>query len=378
MASVHQRPRSPYWHASYLGPDGRWILRSTKQQDRQSALAVAMEYERASKLARRGELVEAQAREVLKDIMKRADMGETLRGVSIKSHFDTWLASKKDRKSKGTGERYGVAVEDFLKTLGKRASKPLTSLTAADVERFLSYRIGKQLASATVILDVKIIRTALNAARRQGLISTNPAEAVELPEAVGMERGTFTPTEVKMLVDTADGEWKLLIMLAYFTGARLSDCCRMQWEDVDLTEETLTYTQAKTGAKVTAPLHPDLLARLNKLAGTDKPEVFILPHMANLRPGGRHGLSESFKGIMRKAGLDLQTVQGGGKRMISRRTFHALRHSFTSALANQNVSAELRMKLTGHKTAGEHQKYTHHEMDNLRAAVKKIPSLGSK
>ena len=47
-------------------------------QDRQAALAVAMEFERASKLARRGELVEAQAREVLKDIMKRADMGETI------------------------------------------------------------------------------------------------------------------------------------------------------------------------------------------------------------------------------------------------------------------------------------------------------------
>jgi hypothetical protein len=31
-------------------------------------------------------------------------------------------------------------------------------------------------------LDGKVIRTALNAARRQGLIPTNPAEAVELPE----------------------------------------------------------------------------------------------------------------------------------------------------------------------------------------------------
>ena len=146
MASIHQRPRSPYWHASYLGPDGRWILRSTKQQDRQSALAVAMEFERASKLARRGELVEAQAREVLKDIMKRADMGETLQTVSIKSHFDTWLASKKDRKAEGTGERYGVAVEEFLKTLGNRANKPLTSLTAADVQRFLDHRTAKGLA----------------------------------------------------------------------------------------------------------------------------------------------------------------------------------------------------------------------------------------
>jgi integrase len=378
MASIHRRPDSQYWHAAYFGPDGRRILRSTKQQDRQSALAVAMEYERASKLARRGELVEAQAREVLKDIMKRADMGETLQTVSIKSHFDTWLESKCARKSKGTGERYGVAVEDFLKTLGKRANKNLTSLTAADVQRFLDHRTAKGLAPKTVNVDVKIIRGALNAARRQGLIPTNPAEAVELPEAVGMERGTFTPAEVKMLVDKAEGEWKLLIMLAYFTGARLSDCCRMQWEGVDLTEETLTYTQAKTGAKVTTPLHPDLLTRLNKLAGTDKPEVFILPHMANLRPGGRHGLSETFKKIMRKAGVDSQTVKGAGNQMFSRRSFHALRHSFTSALANQNVSSELRMKLTGHKTEGEHRKYTHHEIDNLRAAVKKIPSLGLK
>jgi integrase len=378
MASVHQRPKSPYWHASYLGPDGRWILRSTKQENRQSALAVAMEFERAAKLARRGDLTEAQAREVLKDIMKRADIGETLQSVSIKSHYEGWLESKRQRKSKATGERYGVAVGAFLKTLGNRASKPLASLTAADVERFVDSRMKENLSPATVILDVKIISGALNAARRQGLIPTNPAEAVELPEAEGVERGTFTPAEVKLLVDTAEGEWKLLILLAYFTGARLSDCCRMQWEGVDLAGETLTYTQAKTGAKVIVPLHPDLMARLNKLAGTDKPEIFILPQLASQRTSGRRGLSEAFKKIMRKAGLDLQTVKGAGKRMISRRTFHALRHSFTSTLANQNVASELRMKLTGHKTEREHQKYTHHELNNLRAAVNKIPSLGSK
>ncbi len=378
MASVHQRPRSPYFHASYLGPDGRWILRSTKQTDRQHALAVAMEYERASKLAGRGELVEAQAREVLRDIMKRADIGETLQTVSILSHFTGWLASKQTRTADSTGERYSIAVGEFLKSLGNRAAKNLTSLTAADVERFLNYRTAKGLAPKTVNVDVKIIRGALNTARRQGLIPTNPAEAVELPEVDSMERGTFNPAEVKMLVDTAEGEWKTIIMLAYFTGARLSDCARMQWEGVDLAAGTLTYTQAKTGAKVTAPLHPDLLAALNKLAGTDKPEVFILPALAAQRGSGRRGLSETFKKIMRKAGVDAQTVKGKGNQMFSKRSFHALRHSFTSALANENVPSEVRMKLTGHSTEGEHKKYTHHEMETLRAAVKKIPSLGAK
>ena len=105
MASVHRRPESKYFHAAYFGPDGSRILRSTKQSDRQAALAVALEYERASKLARRGELVEAQAREVLKDIMKRADIGETLQSATIRAHFTDWLASKKAKKSESTGER---------------------------------------------------------------------------------------------------------------------------------------------------------------------------------------------------------------------------------------------------------------------------------
>jgi integrase len=373
MASVHRRPASAYWHAAFRGPDGRLILRSTKQADRNKALSVALEYERAAKLAKRGELVEAQARNVLKDIMARADIGETLQSVTIGDHFRSWLASKKNRKAEKTGERYGGTVDMFLESLGNRARKPLTALTARDVDRFLDRRMQEGVAPRTAVLDVKIVRTALNDARRKGLIPTNPAEAVELPDVVGTERGTFTPAEVQMLVDTAKGEWKTLTLLAYCTGARLSDCCRMTWEDVDLAGGSLT--QGNTGHKLTVPLHPDLLAHLEKLATVDKAETFLMPGMANLKSGGRHGLSEGFKRIMRNAGIDCQTVKGAGVRNISRRTFHALRHSFNSALANAGVSQELRMKLTGHKSRAINAGYTHHEFDTLRDAVGKLPAL---
>src|SRR5664279_5858785 len=112
--------------------------------------------------------------------MKRAGMGETLQTVSIKSHFDTWLASKRKGSAASTGERYGMAVSEFLKTLGNRASKNLTSLTAGDVQRYLDARMAKGLAPKTVNVDVKIIRGALNAARRQGLIATNPVSYTHL------------------------------------------------------------------------------------------------------------------------------------------------------------------------------------------------------
>ena len=359
-----------------MAPDGRWKLCSTKCTDRQKALSAAIEFERAAKLGRAGNLVEAQARKVVADIMARAGGEETLRAPSVNDYFNQWLVTKTARNSKGTTTRYAVAVTDFLASLGSRTGKPLTSLTSADVERFLTYRTDKGLAPQTVILDIKIIGAALNHARRQGIITTNPTEAVELPKGKSMERGTFTPAEVKMLVNAAEGEWKTLILLAYFTGARLSDCCTMAWGDVDLGAATLTYTQGKTDEKVTMPLHPDLLAALNKLAGTDKPDVFIMPHTANLKSGGRKGLSETFKRIMRDAGLDAGKVKKAGVRQLSRRTFHALRHSFNSAMANAGVSQEVRMKLTGHKTESVNRGYTHHELAPLRAAVDKIPSLG--
>ena len=121
MASIHKRPRSPYWHASFLGPDGRWMLRSTKLESRHAALAMASELERAARSARRGELVEAQARKALDDIMVRSGIGETLRNVSIKFFFETWLTGKGARKSKGTGKRYRATVPVFLESLGKTA-----------------------------------------------------------------------------------------------------------------------------------------------------------------------------------------------------------------------------------------------------------------
>lgn len=375
MASIHRRIGSIYYHALFTGPDGRRMYRSTKQTDRSKALATALEWQRAATLARRGELSEAQAREVVKAIMAHNDTGETLRSTTITEHFREWMAGKEARRAEGTAERYQLVVDRFLASLGKRADKPLTALTSQDVGRFLDQRLKQGVAPRTAVLDLKIVRTALNAARRQGLIPTNPAEAVDLPTVQGVERGSFTVAEVAMLADTAKGEWRTLIMLSAFMGARLGDCVTMAWGDVDLVGRALTYTQKKTGKKVTVPLHRDLLAHLETLAGTDSAQPFIMPGMSGLKSGGRHGLSEGFKRIMRKAGVDMQTVQGKGVRSISRRTFHSLRHTFISLLANAGVAEEVRMKFSGHSTKDVHRGYTHFELEKMRRDMDKLPGL---
>ena len=372
MASVHKRSRSRYFQAAFRDDQGRLIMRSTKVTDRAKAMAIALEWERLAKGI--DELVETQARKVISDLMERVG-SEAIRTPFTSDFLREWIRGKELHRSEGTAIRYRSVVEGFLKHLGRKATRPLSSVAPRDVQSFLERRLEGGCAPSTISVDGKTLSGAFNHAVKQGLIPSNPADAVELPARNSVKRGTFTPAEIGILLEAAEGEWVDLILIAYYTGARLSDCTQMKWADVDLAAGTLTYAvKKKGGAEQQVPLHEQLEARLVSLAGQDEPIEFIMPGMAQKGQGGRHGLSEGFKRIMRRAGLDLQIVQGGGKRKLARRTFHSLRHSFTSTLANAGVPEELRMKLTGHSSKDVHRGYTHLELDTLRKAIGTIPA----
>src|SRR5205814_8596179 len=119
--------------------------------------------------------------------------------------------------------------------------------------------------------------------------------------------------------------------------------------------------------------HPQLECELMKSAGIGNAPMF--PALAGRGTGGKHGLSGRFNSIMEKAGVEGKRTQASGGRKLSSLSFHSLRHSFNSALANAGVSQEIRQKLTGHASAEMNAIYTHHELEPLRAAIHVIPSL---
>lgn len=374
MASIHKSNKSRFWIAAWRDADGKQHQRSTKMTDHSKAMFFAMEMERAARMAGRGELVEAQARLILSELLKRVHPDETLRMPSVESYLKGWLDSKEAAKSKTTAARYRATVTDFLKHLGPRkCALGLTAITERDAQGYLDARLRSGCAPGTAIVDIKILRTAFARAVKQGLIPVNPADAVDLPTRKTVERGTFTAAEIKLLVDTAQGDLKTLVLLGYYTGQRLGDCLAVTWESVDFDKGTITIKQGKTDKAVVIPMHPELRAHLEKLAG-DQPGP-LMPQLSKVKISGRRGVSRNFLELLGKAGLDTGWTQGFGKRIVNRRSFHALRHSFTSALANAGVPPELRMKLTGHSSERVHAGYSHHELQTLRGAVEKLPWL---
>jgi integrase len=377
MASLHKDPRgkSPFWYCAFTLPDGRRTFRSTKRADRKQAWEVCLQWERSSGQARDGAFTEAQARKVLNSILESTGQAP-MQTETIHEYFNNWLNGKELANKPRTAERYRIVVEKFLASLGQKARRPLGALTVRDLENFRNQSMDAGKAPNTVGMEIKILRIVLNIARRQGRITTNPAEAVELPKVTSHTRDVFTPEQVRMLLAAANDEWKTAILAGFYLGARLSDVINLTWENVDLTGGVITYEQGKTGKPVTAPLHPDLKNHLFKLAG-DNPRAPLCPTLQKRSVGGRSGLSVTFANIMRDAGIGQHQVKGKGKqgRAFSKLSFHSLRHTFTSALANANVPAEVRQKLTGHADAAMHQKYTHLELQPLEAAIAKLPSV---
>ena len=91
------------------------------------------------------------------------------------------------------------------------------------------------------------------------------------------------------------------------------------------------------------------------------------------------GLSGQFAAIMARAGIDGKITRHTAEvRANNSLSFHSLRHSFNSAMANAGVSQEIRQQLTGHASAEMNKLYTHHELAPLRAAVEKLPAIGIK
>lgn len=386
MASIWKHPKSPYWTACYTNHLGKQVKRSTKQENRKLALKLAQEWEGVEKRARQNRLTTVQIQKVAFDLVEKLT-GESLNVPTVEAYLNDWLAAKKQRgSSDGTGRRYLNTVRFFLKSLGDMAQAPITSLAPRHIEQFLRDRLASGRATNTAVVDVKTLAAAFGRAERYGLILKNPVSAVELPKVESIERETFSHEEVHQLIKAAaefDSEWQTVIMLGYFTGARLGDCLTMKWSNLDIKHARLTYRQGKTKKMTAVPVHVELFHQLNeawifcelKLGRRPEADDFITPELASRCKGGKQGVSATFKRIMEKAGLDAMTGPGSGSNSFSRRSFHSLRYSFNSTLANAGVSQEIRVKFTGHSSLRLNDHYTKLAFAPLQQAIATLPNF---
>jgi integrase len=382
MAFVFKDPNSPYYTASWRDKDGRWCRKSTKQKLKPEAQKIAENWQTNTKAAVERLDDENWRRYLVEDFSKRL-LGPELTSPNCRKWFEQWMNGKSKGVSAHTIERYAFSINNFLKLLGSRAEKPLDCITAQDIIAFRD-KISKQgKRAATVNMDLKIIRAVLERAKEIGYISRNPSYAVDLlPKHTDtVERIPFAQEQVRALLATTIGtDWHGVILMGYYTALRLSDITNMQWSAIDMEKRIISLVPQKTrrlNKRIQIPIHEQLYAWLKNQPTPIKTDVHVFPTLINYCVGGRYGLSGRFVKIMEDSGIKRECTRSGhASRATSSLSFHSLRHTFASELANQGVAPEIRMKLTGHNSSKVHEGYTHLEVETIRLAVDKMPCMG--
>ncbi len=437
MATLIKRENSPFWFAAFdvTQPDGsvRRLKKSTKKRKRSEAMVEAIRLEELEKkglvshpeeaskaytilseaaaAAAKGELSEGRARELLAKITE-ASTGEKLRFYTVRSWAGDYLAMKEGRKP-ATITRYRAHITAFLNWLGDKADGRLEGITKADARSFRDQiRKGWPRISKKEAVPARTAKTTnhysgdvaamFRAAVREGLLLASPFAPLEkLPEDDSTQRDVFTVAEVARLVEAAGDpawqdvlfprgrfdhelraakarDWQGIILVGFYVGARLGDCARLRWPDIDLDRKVATFIPAKTERKrkkLEVPLHPRLLSFLDVHEENRNGPLFPTQYAAKTR--GNQGLSAQFIEIMKLAEVDRRELRAAtaGRRAQFARSFHSLRHSLTSNLANLDVSEEIRRRIVGHDSPDVHAKYTHTERETLARALEKLPSV---
>jgi integrase len=396
------RKRSPFWYAVFRDVTGRYLKKSTKLTAQSKALEMARGLEKAAKQAREKTLTEARTKELLGEIL-RSFNGESLHVFTVSEWFDHFVKQKQKSRADKTALRHEQMMKEFIEFLDHRARLNIAAISSRDIAEFRDHRQSRGLAPSTLNTDITVLSSAFNAALKQGHITVNPCAAIEPLKDKNVHKATFTPEQVTAILGAIEDmefaaprggrlskehnealrrDWKGLVLTAFYSGLRLGDAANLQFKHIDLISEikTLRLEQGKTGAEIIIAIHPVLEDYLLSLPAPKTDEAFLFPLLAQQAQRNVSPLSRAFRKIMREARIGQSVIRERSESSESGRkvfalSFHSLRHSFASILANAGVSEELRMALTGHTERETHKRYTHHELARLRDAVAVLPRI---
>jgi len=336
---------------------------------------------------RKGKMMDSIQLDVVEDGKRtRENLGLYLTGDRDKDRETLLLAEqiRAKRLRERTLRNAGIAEisfrpeEDFLNfydALMERKGKPWRNLRShitafvkntrprfADItEQWLSgfrdHLNGKKLAQNTIASYLDVLKTALNIAVRQKVISVNPFVYMDPIRRSRTQREYLTVEELVALsaAPCAFPEVRRPFLFACLTGLRISDLKALTWKNVR--PDGIRFTQKKTGDVTVIPLATqarEILGEQGKAKAGD--HVFDFPY-------GEDVFNQRLLRWVKSAGIEKHV------------TSHTARHTFATMLITQGNDLYSVQHLLGHRDIKVTQIYAKLVDARKQSAIASLPKL---
>ena len=155
--------------------------------------------------------------------------------MTVDQYFETWLEGKKLSVKPSTIRVYTTYYRPYASPL--IGALQLSEITRRDILR-LQCEAAKKLNSTSNNILLTVIKTILNEAVEDKLLSENPAKMVKPVKVTGKASETYhralTEVEQKQFMDAAKGNYYYeLLAFQLLTGMRLGEVGALYWSDID-------------------------------------------------------------------------------------------------------------------------------------------------
>ncbi len=258
--------------------------------------------------------------------------------------------------SKNTQEGYKYYLKNLSRFFGNSG---LMSITPKIVAKYKLYRRDNGASPSTVNRELYMLSKAFNLAIKEWeWLKDNPVSVVQKErENNEVDRWLTEDEERRLLVNSP--EWlREIIVFALNTGLRQDELLSLEWSRVNLLRRTILIRKTKNYKPNTLPLNSiaqNILVQKNEVKVRSLKGDIVFTSQAGTKIGKRN-LIRTFAQALKKAEIDGFT-------------FHCLRHTFATRLAQNGVDIYKIAKLLNHIDLKNTQRYAHHCPDSLKDGV---------
>lgn len=248
------------------------------------------------------------------------------------------------------------------------------TVTLSDLRTWLGELGQKGLCSRTLRRKAQAVRAFYHYLRKAGLVEKNPALDLSLPKLDKPLPYLVKQEELEPLLSEdhferaeAEGDWEeyrdtLILDILYSTGLRHAELLALNDGDVRLDSGELKVLGKRRKVRI-VPLAPQLAERIRHYR-TLRDARF--PDNASLPAADRPLLLASKGARLNNRALSRIVRVGLASTSASRKTPHALRHTFATALLRDGAEINSVKELLGHSSLETTQIYTHLSFSELQ------------
>ena len=271
--------------------------------------------------------------------------------ITVAEWAEQWFAAQLQIKATTAGG-YRLWIDNHIvPTWGRRR---LVDVGHAEVQAWVT-RLASDHAPSTVRQIYFVFSMMMKFAIRDGRVSRNPCEAVQLPRIVRKRRSYLTHMQVHRLAAEC-GEYGDLVLFLAYTGLRWGEMTGLKIGRVDFARRRVEISEAvtvasgrivwstpKSGHSRSVPFPEFLVDRVAERCRGRGPDELVFE-------GPAGGLLRSGNFRRRQFEVGIATCQETDP-SFPRITIHDLRHTAASLAVSAGANVKLVQRMLGHASA---------------------------